>query len=775
MKKRLLTAFLCLCMVFAMLPTAVLAEDSNVWDGTVAAGFDGGTGTETDPYLISNGAQLAYLAQTVNSGTGYSGEYFKLTSDIVLNDTTDWESWDKDTANLNKWTPIGADSNSFTGTFDGNGHTVSGMYVSISDNSSASFYVGLFGYNTGTIKNTGIEKSYVYVKTTGNNSYVYVAGVAGYNTGSITNCYNSGNVFSFSANSFAAGIAGYNTDNGNIDTCCNSGEIAADGNYIMAGGIAGLSYGSISNCNNSGTISSPGDNFRNVYFGGIAGTSGGSVASCCNSGDINAGNVDSPCYVLITGGLVGYLTDNGSILDCHNTGGITAASSQIANIGGLAGYLYNSSVINSYNTGDINTTDITIAYVGGLAGCLYNNSSVTNCYNAGNIKTDTSSSVYIGGLTGYIDDTNGSAANCYSTGIINVSNADTSRTGGLAGSNKKGSINGCYYLKTNDINAGLRDVGDGSAVNCDTFSGPAEPDADVSYQGNADKIPLLTALNNWVDSQDGTTAYNSWAADSSINNGYPVFGYIVSNDLTGLTSSGSEGIPLSIYDPMNDYTAVLTADEGYMLPDSITVKVDDTELDPTTEYTYDNTTGQLTIDGASITGNIEIIAVGIEKIYAISVDPAALDFGSADTGYSALAAKTVKITNTGNTDIIVDLPADTDHFTIEAGNGFSDGKVNIATGETASFAVTPKTGLAAGTYDDTISIEGDHETGASVTAGLTVTKAESGAASTGTDTQSGTSVKTGVTDNTGMTIVIVLILCSAIGGIVYVYRKRKGE
>lgn len=94
-------------MGFAMLPTAALAADSNIWDGTVAAGFDGGTGTETDPYLISNGAELAYLADMVNKGTDYTDNHFKLTADIVLNDTTDWESWDKDIANLNKWTSIG--------------------------------------------------------------------------------------------------------------------------------------------------------------------------------------------------------------------------------------------------------------------------------------------------------------------------------------------------------------------------------------------------------------------------------------------------------------------------------------------------------------------------------------------------------------------------------------------------------------------------------------------------------------------------------------------
>ena len=66
---------------------------SAIWDGSIAAGFAGGSGTEDDPYLISNGSELAYLAQQVNSGNRYENVHFKLTNDIYLNDTTDWELW----------------------------------------------------------------------------------------------------------------------------------------------------------------------------------------------------------------------------------------------------------------------------------------------------------------------------------------------------------------------------------------------------------------------------------------------------------------------------------------------------------------------------------------------------------------------------------------------------------------------------------------------------------------------------------------------------------
>jgi len=83
-----------------------------VWDGSVATGFAGGTGTESDPYLISNGSQLAHLAQLVNAAGGNaaynaSTVYYQLTNDIYLNDTAGWQTWSTTVAPANTWIPIG--------------------------------------------------------------------------------------------------------------------------------------------------------------------------------------------------------------------------------------------------------------------------------------------------------------------------------------------------------------------------------------------------------------------------------------------------------------------------------------------------------------------------------------------------------------------------------------------------------------------------------------------------------------------------------------------
>ena len=84
MKKRIGSLLLILVLCFTLLPTAALAED-DAWNGSTAAAFAGGTGTAEDPYQIANGAELAYLASSVNSGETYEDKYFVLTANINLN------------------------------------------------------------------------------------------------------------------------------------------------------------------------------------------------------------------------------------------------------------------------------------------------------------------------------------------------------------------------------------------------------------------------------------------------------------------------------------------------------------------------------------------------------------------------------------------------------------------------------------------------------------------------------------------------------------------
>ena len=107
--------------------------------------------------------------------------------------------------------------------------------------------------------------------------------------------------------------------------------------------------------------------------------------------------------------------------------------------------------------------------------------------------------------------------------------------------------------------------------------------------------------------------------------------------------------------------------------------------------------------------------------YSISATPAALNFGSIDDGHAAPAAQTVTITNTGNRNVTVKLPTST-NYTITAGTGFTNGTVMLAPNATATFTVQPKTGLSAGTYNETLTISGSDSASAEIALTFTVNK-----------------------------------------------------
>ena len=264
-----------------------------LWNGAAASQFDGGNGTPEDPFQIANGPQLAYLANLVNNGNSYYAACsYILTSDILLNETDDFETWQTNPPD-NKWTPIGSstddDSHSyFTGTFDGNGHTIEGMYVA-----DGKDYSGFFG----------VSRNALFTDITLTKAYIdggsYTGGISGYyaadtkETSGFMYCSFSGVVLSDGNN--AGGITGYFRAEGELNTtsiteCCVSGHISATKGY--AGGISGVSEADtgsvmIKNCFSNAFVRAA----RNA--GGITGDSraadGTAIVDCCyNAGIISA-------------------------------------------------------------------------------------------------------------------------------------------------------------------------------------------------------------------------------------------------------------------------------------------------------------------------------------------------------------------------------------------------------------------------------------------------------------------------------------------------------
>ena len=208
-------------------------------------------------YQIKNYANLYWFSALVN-GTLTDGTaqnlYAKavLVNDITVNSIANM-------GNYLEWTPIGSPTNQYNGTFDGQGHKITGLYF---DNASVE-YVGLFGFSRGTIKNVGVIGSYFHGKNR-------VGGVCGGNLGIIENCYNTSSV---NGVTYVGGIAGYNRDK-KIENCYNTGKISAS--RYGAGGIVGYNcLATVNNCFSSGEVTAP------DRAGGVCGFSDRSTISNC--------------------------------------------------------------------------------------------------------------------------------------------------------------------------------------------------------------------------------------------------------------------------------------------------------------------------------------------------------------------------------------------------------------------------------------------------------------------------------------------------------------
>ncbi len=319
----------------------------DVWEGTVADSFAGGSGTRVKPYQIANAPQLAYLAYLVNTGTEYSDKYYELTADIDLSESV--------------WIPIGKGTNvtdaptadkAFCGVLEGNGYTIKNVTVSMTDKSG----YGLFGsiYNA-VITNLKLDNINISI-TAPKSTNVYAGGVAGISYGSeISFVRTSGGIKvtgAGSGNVYAGGITGGNYE-GLISVAYSTADVNANstgsGERCLSGGIVGYNSGSeITDCYYSG---------KNVKA-------------------ITMGNVKA-----YSGGIAGLIDKNSKITTSYSAGEATA-SSYVADsyAGGIAGYGDISTVEALFATGNVTASAVSgNEYGGGIIG-KNNNTTVTKCY-----------------------------------------------------------------------------------------------------------------------------------------------------------------------------------------------------------------------------------------------------------------------------------------------------------------------------------------------------------------------------------------------------------
>ena len=330
-------------------------------------------------YLLSEPGHLLWFRDTVNDVSADIDA--KLMNDIDLSDG----------GSPSHWPPIGKYisgdiwDNGYAGSFDGGGFTVSGYIVTSADvvsaDDSGNLAAGFFGLVGQSAEIRGLT----------------VGGVV------------------------------------SVDISGNTDKIY----YIHAGGIAGVSIGTITNCDNSGKISASGGKFNNA--GGIAGSNAGTITDCTNNCAIAAygGHLSEHDYA---GGIIGYNMD-ARITNCANSGDVSASGDYKICAGGIAGY-------NEY------------VYE-------YEYSTITNCANSGDVSASGGSDNYAGGIAGY-SDSGKITNNAHSGGNVSVSGGhDNNYAGGIAGYNDgTGTITNSCWLASGNLEA----IGGGIAVSADVVS-----------------------------------------------------------------------------------------------------------------------------------------------------------------------------------------------------------------------------------------------------------------------------------------------------------------
>ena len=386
MKKRIGSLLLILALCFTLLPTAVMAEERvDAWDGSTAAAFAGGTGTAEDPYQIANGAQLAYLASSVNSGETYTGKNFVLTANINLNGLP--------------WTPIansfsdallgGSDYRVFAGNFDGKGYTISNVSIGSEAAPLEADVFGFFGATEGKISNLNLDAVSIHGVAKITLGYVIgpAGGLVGSSAGSIENCHVTGLTMDMSApsNGYAAaywvgGLVGALDGAQLINECSVSGSITEKAGKGSIGGLIGElgKTAKITYSRSNVTVNVKADSYGGADVGGFIGKGNGKtdaetvIRNCCATGDVIGG--------AYAGGFAGSLFGL-NIKNCYANGNVSQAAAAMASFVGTdaPSSLWYGSVTNCFSTGSV-TDSSPFRYAFAEQSSATKRSEITNCY-----------------------------------------------------------------------------------------------------------------------------------------------------------------------------------------------------------------------------------------------------------------------------------------------------------------------------------------------------------------------------------------------------------
>lgn len=369
---------------------------TNIWDGSIASAFAGGTGTAENPYQIATGAQLAYLASSVNNGETYAGKNFVLTANIDLN--------------KRPWTPIanafsdalfgGSDYRIFAGNLDGQGYTVSNVAIGSTNAPLESDVFGLFGVTEGKISNLHLNT-------------VSIHGIAK--------------------------------------------DVPQLGIVSFAGGLVGYASGNVENCHVTGlnmTMTTPDSGWVAAYWiGGLVGISEAKQIDECS---VVSGMITETSGKGSIGGLIGELGKASKITYSRAdvTLNVTADSAGGADVGGFIGKGNGKSspetvIRNCYATGDVTGG----AYTGGFAGGIWG-LNIINCYATGNVSKAAASMASFVGTDASDTSYYGSIINCYATGTVIGTAPFRYAFFQQQDATKRSKVENCYF--SSDANSSLK-------------------------------------------------------------------------------------------------------------------------------------------------------------------------------------------------------------------------------------------------------------------------------------------------------------------------------
>ena len=316
------------------------------WEANVVPGY-------TITKLQANGTEVRDLSAAINPVAGkfynitlnkdkgytvsedgktytvYTADGLMAWNDAAQNDLSLNCTLTADITLTGEWTPIGADyNNAYTGIFDGNGKTITGLTVTTSDQ-----YAGLFGYLSGTVKDVTLKD----VKIESDNGVGYAGGVAGNSWGTIENCSVSGSVSGSGSSSDVGGVVGYQMG-GSITECSSSATVNAGS---AAGGVAGGTNNgaTLTACYATGDVTLVSNGPNTYCAGGVVGSNGVSTLQACYAWGSVTGSGSGTVYV---GGVTG-TNDVGTLTACYHAKGTVSGPDGAT--GGVAGRNFKDSML----------------------------------------------------------------------------------------------------------------------------------------------------------------------------------------------------------------------------------------------------------------------------------------------------------------------------------------------------------------------------------------------------------------------------------------------